>query len=131
MLSSPPKIIFSVELLIYLQKRFGAHGLEGTRVCDIGSGTGFTGIIGAALGAQEAILTDQTTVQALLEGNILLCAKQVAPAVVKFAEFDWDASPVHLSPPFDLILVSDCVLPKLYPIEPLVKVHNTPCSIYI
>ena len=116
------------------QKRFGAHGLEGCRVCDIGSGTGCTGIIGAALGAQEAVLTDQTTVQALLEENIRLCTPQLslsapesesveteATAVV-FAEFDWDASPAHLSPPFDLILVSDCVLPKLYPIEPLVKV---------
>jgi predicted nicotinamide N-methyase len=109
-------------LLLLVQKRFGAQGLEGARVCDIGSGTGFTGIIAAALGAKEATLTDQTTVQALLEENILLNAKQVSPDVVKFAEFDWDASPAHLNPPFDLILVSDCVLPKLYPIEPLVKV---------
>ena len=25
---------------------------------------------------------------------------------------------------FDLILISDCILPKLYPIEPLVKVNQ-------
>jgi predicted nicotinamide N-methyase len=93
-------------------------------VCDIGSGTGFTGIIAAALGAQESVLTDQTTVQSLLEENILLCSQQLRAGSVYFAEFDWDASPSHLNPPFDLILVSDCVLPKLYPIEPLVKVRN-------
>ena len=113
-----------------IQKRFGTQGLQGMRVCDIGSGTGFTGIIGAALGAQEATLTDQTTVQALLEENIRLCSDQVSSDVVQFAEFDWDASPAHLSPPFDLILVSDCVLPKLYPIEPLVKVLLAACSVW-
>ena len=91
-------------------------------MCDMGSGTGCTGLIAAALGAQEATLTDQTTVQALLEENILLSASQLGAAAATFAEFDWDASPAHLRPPFDLVLVSDCVLPKLYPIEPLVKV---------
>lgn len=93
-------------------------------MCDIGSGTGCTGIIAAALGAQEAALTDQTTVQALLQDNIRLCGEQFTAGCVHFAEFDWDASPSHLRPPFDLILVSDCVLPKLYPIEPLVKVSK-------
>ena len=41
---------------------------------------------------------------------------------VKVATYDWGEEDSHLSPPFDLIIVSDCILPKLYPIEPLVKV---------
>ena len=34
--------------------------------------------------------------------------------------YDWGGDDDHLAPPFDVIIVSDCVLPKLYPIEPLV-----------
>lgn len=35
-------------------------------------------------------------------------------------EYNWGESIDHLDAPFDIILVSDCVLPKLYPIEILV-----------
>eukprot|EP00904_Undaria_pinnatifida_P014254 jgi/Undpi1/995/HiC_scaffold_10.g04459.m1 len=34
--------------------------------------------------------------------------------------YDWGMVDDELAPPVDVVLVSDCVLPKLYPIEPLV-----------
>ena len=37
------------------------------------------------------------------------------------AEYNWGEADAHLSPPLDLVIVSDCLLPKLYPIEPLVQ----------
>ena len=58
------------------------------------------------------------------------CSQEYSLNEIKFAEFDWDSAPEHLSPPFDLILVSDCVLPKLYPIEPLVKVSQNAIKFY-
>lgn len=39
------------------------------------------------------------------------------------AEYDWGHDTSHLNPPFDVVIVSDCILPKLYPIEPLVQVY--------
>lgn len=39
---------------------------------------------------------------------------------IRVLTYDWGADDDRLSPPVDVVLVSDCVLPKLYPIEPLV-----------
>lgn len=107
----------------YLEKRYGSNGLRNTRVCDIGSGTGCTGLAAACLGA-EVTLTDQTCVFPLLESNvaaaIIDCSLPTDNVIV--AEYNWGMDFSHLKAPFDIVLVSDCVLPKLYPIEPLVQV---------
>lgn len=93
------------------------------RVCDIGSGTGCTGIAAACLGAQ-ATLTDQLCVFPLLQSNVTAALSQcgLAEDLLVIAEYNWGEGIGHLGAPFDLVLVSDCVLPKLYPIEPLVQV---------
>jgi predicted nicotinamide N-methyase len=113
-------------LVKYLEKRYGLHGMTGLRVIDIGSGTGFAGIAAAALGG-DVVLTDQLCVKDLILSNIEeyhSCQhdSEEHKGSVTFAEYNWDENAETLNPPFDLVLVSDCVLPKLYPIEPLVKV---------
>lgn len=106
----------------YLEIRF-ACGMEGKRVADIGSGTGFTGFIAARLGA-DVTLTDQECIQFLLERNLKFVADEqrvVDRANVACSIYDWGTPCEHLKPPFDFILASECVLPKLYPIEPLIQ----------
>lgn len=118
----------------YLERRFGERGMCGSRLVDLGSGTGVAGIVAAALGA-EAYLTDQEQLLFLMRENAEMCARRreeeaVAgdePAVmhppsgaIHVLTYDWGMKDDDLSPPVDIILVSDCVLPKLYPIEPLV-----------
>jgi predicted nicotinamide N-methyase len=110
----------------YLEKRYGSDGLCGQRVCDIGSGTGCTGFISAALGA-HVTLTDQDQLISFLEINKhSVCAvnKSIDAERIDIKVYDWGRSAEHLNSPFDIILISDCVLPKLYPILPLIEVSN-------
>ena len=69
-------------------------------------------------------LTDQDCVFFLLEENkAAVCAEHTmlnADSIL-LREYDWGKTTDHLNHPFDIVLVSDCVLPKLYPIEPLVQ----------
>ncbi len=111
--------------------------MSGLRVVDLGSGTGVAGIVAAALGAEETILTDQDQLLFLMEENAGRAAEAKTSADTRAAAadtaidaaacggirvltYDWGMDDEQLSPPLDVILVSDCVLPKLYPIEPLV-----------
>lgn len=160
----------------YLERRCGEGGLRGSRVVDLGSGTGVEGIVAAAaLGAEETYLTDQEQLLFLMRENAERCCgrgavsgsrgntvadehretpqaakngrhpsnggidtngkykggsdatsatdnsddNEGAPSV-HVLTYDWGMKDDQLSPPVDIILVSDCVLPKLYPIEPLV-----------
>jgi predicted nicotinamide N-methyase len=107
----------------YMEIRYSGNALKGKRVIDIGSGTGCTGLVAGILGASVA-LTDQDSVRGLLQSNIDVCARDfdIDMSDLQYKEYEWDESAEHLDPPFDVILVSDCVLPKLYPIEPLIKV---------
>ena len=96
------------------------------RVCDIGSGTGVTGLIAAAFGA-FVTLTDQECVFFLMEENkSSVCENNpnILPENITLKTYNWGDSATHLNPPFDIVLVSDCILPKLYPIEPLVQVND-------
>jgi predicted nicotinamide N-methyase len=110
----------------YMEKRFLADEtyLKGKRVCDIGSGTGCTGIVAAAFGA-EATLTDMECVFFLMEENKARVLKAHQTSIkeedILCKIYDWGESIDHLKAPFDIVIVSDCVLPKLYPIEPLVE----------
>lgn len=125
----------------YLERRFGGRGLKGSRVVDLGSGTGVAGIVAAALGA-EAFLTDQEQLLFLMRENAERFARNARVAgettaaataaateeavakpasdAVHVVTYDWGMEDDELAPPVDVILVSDCVLPKLYSIEPLV-----------
>ena len=127
----------------YLERRCGGRGgLAGCRVIDLGAGTGAVGLAAALLGA-EVVLTDQAQLAFLMEENAgrMLAAAAAAdasnvkaavakgasksspppPGPVTVATYDWGGPDGHLGAlPFDLVIVSDCVLPKLYPIKPLV-----------
>lgn len=110
----------------YVEKRYGPNGLCGQRVCDIGSGTGASGFIAAALGA-KVTLTDQYQLISLIESNKQsICAvnESINVEQIDIQIYDWGRSAEHLNPPFEIILISDCVLPKLYPILPLLEVSN-------
>ncbi|CAM9698673.1 unnamed protein product, partial [Hapterophycus canaliculatus] len=124
----------------YLERRFGNNGgrgergtggMEGLRAVDLGSGTGVAGIVAAALGA-EVFLTDQEQLLFLMQENANRATRRVLTlrtpttpttarrGAIRVLTYDWGAEDERLSPPVDVVLVSDCVLPKLYPIEPLV-----------
>jgi hypothetical protein len=106
----------------YLLQRYGETGLSGLRAIDVGAGTGAVGICAALLGA-TVTLTDQKNVRFLMEDNAVTTQKRfgLPDDQIRVEVLDWDASVARLGPPFDLVLVSDCILPKLYPIEPLVR----------
>lgn len=98
------------------------------------------GLVAAALGA-TVILTDQAPILQLLASNSgTLCDKcNIGHGKVRTQLYDWggDLDWFHEQDiPFDVILISDCVLPKLYPIEPLIKAGSclrlrSLCMIYI
>jgi predicted nicotinamide N-methyase len=115
----------------YMEHRWPlkSGGMKGLRVIDLGSGTGAVGLVARILGA-EVVLTDQeqlsflmheNTSRALEAMNLSALASGSASEGVTVATYDWGLDDNHLSPPFDVVIVSDCVLPKLYPIEPLVS----------
>jgi predicted nicotinamide N-methyase len=108
----------------YLERRFGVDGLQNRLVCDIGSGTGLTGFVAAKLGA-TVLCTDQKCVLPLLQENATAFLQQqpeVCRDSVLVADYDWNAKQSLSTREFDYVLVSDCVLPKLYPIDILVEV---------
>jgi hypothetical protein len=114
----------------YLERMHQSTGLRGMRVLDIGSGTGIAGLVAAMLGA-NVVLTDQQQLIPLLELNTLDAVKSgvVGEHLVTVKRYDWGANASELfaeSMPFDLLLVSDCVLPKLYPIDLLLSVRMVP-----
>ena len=102
---------------------FVKSSLLGKNICDIGSGTGCTGLVAAALGA-KVTLTDQECVLFLLEQNKDLFAQSHPSFVgnVTIQKYDWGSNSCDLNTPFDYIFISDCVLPKLYPIDILIEV---------
>ena len=104
-------------------------GLRGKRVADLGSGTGVVGIGAALLGA-EATVCDQEQLLALLQENVELNAGAIAGCggSCRVMEHSWGVDDGNLDPPLDFVLVSDCVLPKLYPIEPLVAAIDALCG---
>jgi predicted nicotinamide N-methyase len=118
-------------LIKYLEKRFVSNGgMVGKSVCDVGSGTGITGFAAAIWGA-SVLLTDQIQILPILHANVSKIHSQnlVTTGKLNISVYDWgeNVSEVMLAnenKDFDYIFVSDCVLPKLYPIENLVRVSN-------
>ena len=114
--------------------------MSGLRVIDLGAGTGAVGLAAGLMGA-SVTLTDQEQLTFLMHENldrVRIASKQSDLGVasssgigndidsgatldVHVTTYDWGGDDAHLAPlPFDVVLVSDCILPKLYPIEPLV-----------
>jgi SAM-dependent methyltransferase len=125
--------------------------LRGKHVVDLGSGTGVTSIAAALLGANSVTCTDgEEPVVRLARDNILRASNQLSESIsseetlsstadgdenntvtidacpIRAQKFWWgtEFSPTLKSGSQDngiAILVADCVLPKLYPIAPLVQ----------
>jgi predicted nicotinamide N-methyase len=108
----------------YFEKSLSYY-FPGKSVIDIGSGTGCTGLVAAFLGA-KVTLTDQEPILFLLEKNLEINLNEALSDIdrnnIIIEKYDWGKCAKHLNPPFDCIIVSDCVLPKLYPIENLIQV---------
>ncbi|OWZ23116.1 hypothetical protein PHMEG_0002038 [Phytophthora megakarya] len=95
-------------------------------ILELGSGTGAVGIAAAMLlRAGRVVLTDMDNVRFIMQENADLAQQDGAVdshVVVDVEGYEWGHSPSEkLLPSPDLILVSDCILPRLYPIEPLVE----------
>lgn len=109
------------------------------RVVDLGSGTGVTSLAVALLGASHVVCTDgedpvvglalkncQTAVPVLArlfesneEGHIDNKLMKLGGCTIRVEKFWWGTHPLP-DDECEVILVADCVLPKLYPIAPLV-----------
>lgn len=122
-------------LLKHLDHRFaGNNQLENQFVLELGSGTGAVAIAAAMLGARRVVATDMDKLLFLIQENVHLAqtttgALSHATTSIQVESYEWGAlpseaiiattSPSEYAYP-DLILVSDCILPRLYPIVPLV-----------
>lgn len=118
----------------YFEKRFGIGGLKGKVVCDVGSGAGLNGFVAAYLGA-KVILTDQSCIIPLLTENtdkfLTSFADRVISEQIQILEYDWSAKKSPSDESIDIVIVSDCVLPKLYPIDILIEVNELDDCIYL
>jgi nicotinamide N-methyltransferase len=113
----------SLVLCHYLAKH-SQHLVRNKQMIDLGTGTGVTSIAAAILGAKRIVATDgMTSVVELAKSNIQNALSSsslgVANQQVDVKEYWWGSGTIHDK--FDIILVADCVLPKLYPIAPLVN----------
>lgn len=121
-------------LLKHLDYRFAANSeLRNQFVLELGSGTGAVGVAAAMLGAGRVVVTDVENVLFIMQANADLAREQAlggnqSPTNVEVESYMWGTQPSASIIPRDatdreypnLILVSDCILPRLYPIEPLV-----------
>lgn len=118
----------------------------GAFVVELGSGTGAVGVAAAMLVRAPArvVLSDVDKIQFLMRENAARALESTAKGdgdasvVVDVEAYEWGSEPSERLLPLrhhrddnqqqeeqrraypDLILVSDCILPRLYPIEPLV-----------
>jgi predicted nicotinamide N-methyase len=120
----------AVVLSKYLEKKYASGSqMQGVNVIELGSGTGCVGFVAASLGA-SVVLTDQSQLMPLMQRNVDCNNLQQQCSV---REFDWDDPAAfdatqHTSTGPFLVLASDCVVPQLYPLEPLVAALTALCS---
>ena len=93
--------------------------VEGKKVADLGTGTGLTGLVALNLGAREVTFTDVGPVLELTRENVSSNCSDELVSKTSVSEYWWGSGTLgkHC---YDMVLVADCILPKLYPIEPLV-----------
>ena len=137
----------SIVLVRYLELQASKNSkfLEGKSIIDLGAGTCIASIACAILGARLVIATDgndhcielATSIVDLacseLKGMVTPtsnalshCESHIGRSEVRVRKYWWGKDDLALldeldQPYYDIILCSDVVLPKLYPIEPLVK----------
>jgi predicted nicotinamide N-methyase len=105
----------SMVLLKYLERH--PDIVANKTVVDLGGGTGVTSIAASLLGAKNVVCTDGIEAVVRLAEQNIIDAKVNRTQVCNY----WWGSGTLQPQTFDTILVSDCVLPKLYPIAPLVE----------
>ena len=95
---------------------------------DLGSGTGVMSIVVGILGCQHVVCTDSTTSVVQLPQDNVTHNAQCIPSntIIEVREYWWGNGSMS-DTTFDVILVSDCILPKLYPIAPLVEAIDELC----
>ncbi|GKY98888.1 hypothetical protein MPSEU_000844700 [Mayamaea pseudoterrestris] len=133
----------AVVLIKYLEKH--QQLVKDKIVVDLGAGTGVTSIAAAMLGAKQVVCTDgEDSVVSLARDNVRSAQKQleahqcdniISPESSMRSDCILiDNCPIHVQKYWwgkdrldedtigrvDVVLVADCVLPKLYPIGPLV-----------
>ena len=91
-----------------------------------GCGTGLVVIAARALGASSVVLTDIGEVLKICEENVALNESRmpqgVASSPIAVRQYYWGSKSSGLaSQSFDVVLIADCILPKLYPVQPLVE----------
>jgi predicted nicotinamide N-methyase len=108
----------SMVLLKYLERN--PQVVDNKTIIDLGAGTAITSIAAAVLGAKRVVCTDGTeSVVKLAQENVNQVPIDIS-SKIHVRKYCWgDGSDKKTI--FDVVLVSDCVLPKLYPIAPLVK----------
>lgn len=125
----------SLVMIKYLE-RHAETLVAGKRIVDLGAGTAVTSLAAALLGASTVVCTDgEAKVVQLARDNIVHAAQHLSGTTssddaetvvihgcpVMTQEYWWGSGQVEGGDDCDLVLVSDCVLPKLYPIAPLVE----------
>lgn len=114
----------SIVLLKYLELH--PDKIKDKSVIDLGTGTGVTSLAAAILGAERVVCTDGVeNVVRLARKNVSLACTQLKESggggnkdTIEVRNYWWGSGSILEQ--FDIILVADCVLPKLYPIAPLV-----------
>ncbi|KAH9063032.1 hypothetical protein Ae201684P_009297 [Aphanomyces euteiches] len=86
-------------------------------------GTGAVGLAAAMLGS-HVILTDQEQILFHIDENV-----KANHMTADVCAYNW-GEPLSgpLATPVDVVLISDCILPKLYPVEPLVDAIALLCT---
>jgi len=116
----------SIVLLKYLELHLDK--VKGKKVIDLGAGTGITSMAAAILGAERVVCTDGVeSVVKLARQNISKACTQLEREEEEISkqcgcietQYYWWGSG-SIKEQFDTIIIADCVLPKLYPIAPLV-----------
>ena len=90
----------------YLERNRAA--VDGKSILELGCGSGFLGLVAAALGARSVDLTDLDNALPLAERNCQRFRNARGPAAeVRAAALPWGLSPTR---DYDVVLVADCLL---------------------
>ena len=112
-------------LMKCIEYKYGQSYIENKNILEWGCGTGAVGIAMAALGG-NVVLTDQESILFLTKENCQYAQQHLKKNHLVVKSYNWgetfDISEIEFPiNSIDVILISDCLLPKLYPMEPLIQ----------